>query len=352
MSKLKRQKQKLIYKQYLNSLKINSLLPLKSITEFCDNTYIDSLPEYKSLQKLSSPHPIKIKFLYFWKHFNPHKNYFTRLLDYYSIRYKIINKEDSTTTLNLIIYSFFGLKHPEQINDLYPNIPTVFYTGENRVRYPQATLNLTFDNSSLNRNVRFPYWLWRYPQDKLHMLYSLKLTPKNLPTPTKFCCFVYSNPRATERIRFCQTLSSRYHSVACGGRCLNNIGGLVTDKIAFQRQYRFCIAYENNSRDGYTTEKILDAYLSNCIPIYWGSKTIADDFNPETFINSHNFKTDAELIDYIRMVDTNPKLYQSYLNKPVFSTRWLERFKYPDIFFGKIAARLFLMGNDKMNYIK
>ena len=44
-------------------------------------------------------------------------------------------------------------------------------------------------------------------------------------------------------------------------------------------------------------------------------ETIDDDFNPETFINAHKFKNNNELIEYIKKVDTDDELYNSFLNK-------------------------------------
>ena len=121
-----------------------------------------------------------------------------------------------------------------------------------------------------------------------------------------FCCFVYSN-NVKYRNEFCIELSN-YKKVDCGGSCLNNVGGKVKNKIEFQKKYKFCIAYENSKQPGYVTEKILDSYKSNCIPIYYGSETIKDDFNPETFINANDFDNNNDLIDYIKKVDRDESL--------------------------------------------
>ena len=134
---------------------------------------------------------------------------------------------------------------------------------------------------------------------------------------SKFCCFVYSN-KVKFRNKFCIRLS-KYKKVDCGGGCLNNIGKKVVNKLNFQKDYKFCIAYENSCYPGYTTEKILDAYKANCIPIYYGSKTVIKDFNPETFINAHDFENDNDLINYIKKVDTDEALYNSYMGKNIFS---------------------------------
>ena len=101
------------------------------------------------------------------------------------------------------------------------------------------------------------------------------------------------------------------------------------------------VAFENTSKPGYTTEKILEAYKSNCIPIYWGSTSIEDDFNPETFINAHDFDNDDELIDYIKKVDTDETLYNSYFNKPIYSKYWLDIFNDPEeTYFKNIASKI------------
>ena len=130
-------------------------------------------------------------------------------------------------------------------------------------------------------------------------------------------------------IEFVKELSE-YNKVDCGGSCLNNIGYKVDDKIEFQKEYKFCITFENTKQKGYTTEKILQAYQSNCIPIYFGNKNINEDFNPETFINSHDFENTEKLIEYIIRVDNDDKLYNSYLNKPVYSKQWLDIFNDPN----------------------
>ena len=156
---------------------------------------------------------------------------------------------------------------------------------------------------------------------------------------SKFCCFVYSNP-VKYRNDFFKELS-KYKKVDAGGSALNNVGGKVKDKIEFQKNYKFCIAFENTKQTGYVTEKILHAYMSNCIPIYNGSDKISSDFNPETFINGNDFKTNKELIDYIKKVDNDEELYNSYMNKPIFSKIWLDRFNDPkQVFFKNVSDRM------------
>ena len=97
-------------------------------------------------------------------------------------------------------------------------------------------------------------------------------------------------------------------------------------KLKFQRKYKFCLAIEHTNYSGYTTEKILEAYVSNSIPIYFGSNKIGEDFNKETFINANDFKNIDELLNYVKKVDNDKNLYNSYLNKPILTKKWIDHF--------------------------
>ncbi len=132
-----------------------------------------------------------------------------------------------------------------------------------------------------------------------------------------------------------------YKNVGCGGSCLNNIGHKVVDKIGFQKNYKFSVAFENTSHPGYCTEKILDAYNSNCIPIYWGSETVNQDFNKNTFINAADFEDYDSLIEYIKKVDNDDDLYRKFFDEPVFSEYWLDIFSDPEEkFFKKLCNKI------------
>ena len=150
--------------------------------------------------------------------------------------------------------------------------------------------------------------------------------------PPKFCSFVVSNAgkkKTQRRVDFFHALS-RYRQVDSGGRYLNNIGGPIPGgsggKVKFLSEYKFNIAFENESKPGYTTEKIVEAFLAGTVPIYWGNPRIAEDFNPESFINAHQFASDEELIRCIARVDEDESLYAQILAKTPLGSDALEQF--------------------------
>ena len=136
----------------------------------------------------------------------------------------------------------------------------------------------------------------------------------------KFCNFIYSNGynAMKERDDF-YNLLSEYKRVDSGGRHLNNIGGPVKDKRAFQSNYKFSIAFENASAKGYTTEKILQAFSAGTIPIYYGNPRVSEDFNTKAFINCHDYNSFEEVVERVKEVDNSPELYEAMMREPVFT---------------------------------
>lgn len=209
----------------------------------------------------------------------------------------------------------------------------VSYDAE-RLKYNCARIMLTGENYIPDFNivdyaVGFHYINFedRYKRVPLYQFYENdyklainKHLEYNLDEKIEFCNFVYSNGRDAmkERDEFFYLLS-RYKKVDSGGRHLNNIGGKpVDDKFGFQKKYKFSIAFENASVNGYTTEKILQAFSAGTIPIYYGNPLIASEFNPKAFINCHDFKSFEDVVERVKEIDNNDELFESYLKQPIF----------------------------------
>ena len=128
---------------------------------------------------------------------------------------------------------------------------------------------------------------------------------------------VVSNGNAKERIKFFNELS-KYKTVDSGGKYLNNVGGPVADKMDFIKDYKFVFSFENEAYPGYTTEKILQPFVVNSIPIYWGNPKIDLDFNEGAFINANKLKQ-KQLIEQIVAIDKDKSLAIDILSKPIFN---------------------------------
>ena len=252
---------------------------------------------------------IKIKFVDFWYGFAPDDNYFFKLLS----TFYLIELSDEP---DFIIYSCFGKEY------LKYSCLRVFYSAERlSADFTGCDFALTFDYSNDKRHFRFPlYGIYIDQAGSIEQLQKQKTREEALiiwKSKTKFCCLVVSNGAPRERINFFHELSN-HKPVDSGGNVLNNVGGPVKDKMDFIKDYRFVIAYENKSYPGYTTEKIVEPFLADSIPIYWGNSLVEKDFNKASFLNRHDFASGSDFINQIFAIDNNEDLAVEMLMQPVF----------------------------------
>jgi len=176
---------------------------------------------------------------------------------------------------------------------------------------------------SSSKDILFPYFL-QYFHNRIP-----EFQQRSLSVPKEFCCFIVSNssfPKCVVRNTTCLYVSHYYKQVHACGKVLNNIGKIPVEKwytkehIDFMSKYKFCICFENDDSPMYHTEKIGNAYLAGCIPIYWGSKTALQFFNTKAFLFLEE-PTDQgirNLIQKIIEIDTNEELYQKMRQEPLF----------------------------------
>lgn len=215
---------------------------------------------------------------------------------------------------DFLFYSCNGDEH------LKYNCTRIFYTPENvRPDYNHCDYAFSFDYPITERNYRLPLYR-RWPE--YGQLFKARDPDRVMSENRKFCSFMVSNPNASERIDFFNSLS-KYKRVDSCGRLLNNIGmpvqSGVENKLNLMRNYKFSITFENSSYPGYTTEKLMHGLITDTIPIYWGNPLVGLDFNPKAFINCLDFNSFDEVIDHVIKVDQNEDLYREYLSQPMLT---------------------------------
>ncbi|WQR94480.1 fucosyltransferase [Helicobacter pylori] len=248
----------------------------------------------------------------------------------------------------------------------YKNTKRVFYTGENEVpNFNLFDYAIGFDELDFrDRYLRMPLYY-----DRLHhkaesvndttapyklkdnSLYTLKKPSHHFkenhpnlcalinneidPLKRGFASFVASNPNAPIRNAFYDALNS-IEPVTGGGSVRNTLGYNVKNKSEFLSQYKFNLCFENSQGYGYVTEKIIDAYFSHTIPIYWGSPSVAKDFNPKSFVNVCDFKDFDEAIDYVKYLHAHPNAYLDMLYENPLNEIDGKAYFYQDLSFKKI----------------
>jgi hypothetical protein len=82
------------------------------------------------------------------------------------------------------------------------------------------------------------------------------------------------------------------------------------------RNYKYCLVMENNNKPGYVTEKILNAFLGGCLPIYYGTPEIFDTFHPQSFVY-YDIENPQPVLDQIRYLERNASAYKERLDHPI-----------------------------------
>ena len=228
--------------------------------------------------------------------------------------------------------SFYTEKYYDWSEYPNPNMVKVAFTGEN-VRPPldKCSFAMTFDHINSPNHYRLPLYVidmhgavqegWT---NDFYQLINLKHDYEKEYDERQFCSFVVSNPRQEMRNSMFGLMNT-YKGVHSAGPHLNNVGTVLPRdklkyKLEFLNNYRFNICFENGSYPGYVTEKILNAFQTKTMPIYWGSPTVGRDFNTNAFINCHNFKTLNDVVKYVEYLDSpfGKKEYLDIIEQPAF----------------------------------
>ena len=211
-----------------------------------------------------------------------------------------------------LIYDIFGKEH---LNKEYNNSIKIATFTENKIpNFNEADYAISQAHINyLDRYLKYPSFLW----NNIKLIEKMREKALNTtPLRTKFCAAIISNNVTSFRVKFINELN-KYKKIDMGGKFLNNVGGLVKNKLEFLSSYKFSIAMENSEGDGYVSEKIFDSLISGTIPIYYGDYTIDEFINPKSFILIKNERNIKEKIEYIKEIDNNPEKYLNIIKESI-----------------------------------
>lgn len=257
-----------------------------------------------------SPKPvIKIKFVGFWVGFDVQSNFITELL-----------KKHYTLEFSDEPQYLFSSCFSDEYMDY--DCVRIFYTGENF--FPDFNMfdyAMGLDYLDMgDRYIRFNQFLLpQYRNDYEHMLRKHEQPLHALEQKEGFASMVVSSGRACAKQRdMIFDKLSEYQFVASGGRYRNNIGMPegVPDKLEFQKKYKFALCFENCKHPGYLTEKLLQAFAAEAIPIYWGDPLADKVFSEKAFINCNKFESLDDVLMQVKAINENDELYLEMLRTP------------------------------------
>lgn len=261
--------------------------------------------------------PVKLNYVGFWPGFDPSTFLITQFIEKnYDVQ---ISQEPDFILCSCLDDHPNYLDHPQ---------PRIMYSGENYI----PDLNLVdyaispYPVSLLDRCFRFPHGLLNaekamhcYRRTKGEIVFDRDF----LKSKTSFANFCAShdsegNLRGDFFKQLCQ-----YKTVDSIGSFLNNTGAKVKfndgTKAAYQRKCKFSLCFESTSHGGFSTEKIVDAFYSDTIPVYYGDPYIGELFNKKAFINVADFDSFDDAIARIIELDNDDEAYLEMLNQPVFT---------------------------------
>jgi len=273
---------------------------------------------------------MKIAYTAMWSNFNLEDNWFNEMFKDYFHDDSIEFGADLTGA-DIVFSSVFG---PQPI--IGNGARRIFWTGESRKNgYTPDQILLGFDKTDIGgMKFRLPLWyvFINWWPDKFY-------PPHDVGGPTHIVDIdymsrereVYEVSDILNRPGFCSMVVSNGtpHRVEAFERLMeigpvegwgNMFGHMYPgSKIDLLGRTRFNACFENTISPGYVTEKLFEAGLAGCIPIYWGDDTARDDFNPAAFI--HHRGTMDELIDEVRKVNGSNQAMIEMASHPFFLRR-------------------------------
>ena len=241
------------------------------------------------------------------------------------IVYKILQKHyevevvDDPQESDYIICSCF---YPKLQYIYYPKVRIMYseenYTPDfNLIDYSICSYPIDF----YDRNLYYPHF--GRPERFLSLGKERRFSKEILKSKPYFANFVSSHESEHGlRGEFFKQLCN-YRRVESAGSYLNNMPDgykayYKTNKIEFQKKSKFTLCFEATAHKGFITEKIIDAFCAETIPIYFGSDNIKEIYNPKAFINVPDFPDFDSAIEYIKKIDQDDDLYLKMLNEPIF----------------------------------
>lgn len=203
----------------------------------------------------------------------------------------------------------------------------IFFSGEPYITNEKKYDLLLFSHETQDNIVDIPlYVIFMHDNNLLNRIVDRSNREKITKIPEKFCCFIVSNESCTVRNNMFYYLS-QYKKVESSGRFANNTDYVMPhmywteDFRDFISNYKFIICFENNKKNTYATEKIVNPYAAQCIPIYWGTTHIHKVFNKESmlFLEDESIESYQNIINKIIELDNSDVKYLEFINRPPVS---------------------------------
>jgi hypothetical protein len=224
---------------------------------------------------------------------------------------------------DIVIWSVFPNRHIKSLPRNLRKKTNWFFTGENtRPNFEIFDAVFSFDYSDRPNAFRLPLWWlyldWNLASRAIHSADN-RLNPYllHLPRDIKITSEAENSVSAfignqTQlRKSFIDSAPTNLNFTGFG----SVYGNPVPSKLALASKFEFNVCFENSYFPGYHTEKLLQAWAMNSIPLYYGAVTAIMDFNPQAFLNLSRFQGIEQFWEHIIKLTKQQKEF--ILNQPL-----------------------------------
>jgi hypothetical protein len=287
--------------------------------------------------------PAKICAVNFWPGFSLEAGFVKYLLDLALGSFLVVSSErEADVVLTSIFPKHARLYRYSPFPQKWPSFPekTIGFVWENqRPNYQKYKFSLSSDFDTYGgKNCRVPLWYMelQWPgavasqphRRGKHIAHGFEplvdidslLHPRPSPSAADkelFCCMIAANAEA--------------HRMLCVGRLSSiervDLFGPITgkpfqaSKYELLSRYRFNLCFENSTFPGYYTEKLLQAWVGGCVPLYYSDPWFKLDFNPKALINRINFSTVDEFANHVASVNASRAAMVELFDQPLLTKR-------------------------------
>jgi hypothetical protein len=200
----------------------------------------------------------------------------------------------------------------------------IFFTGENeRPPFGDWDAYLSFDlHSYQGKNAYLPLW-WitctdiagpnraPYLDEPISVDLLMKKREVDFHKRRKFCV-AFIGKAYPFRMQALNLISSIENVEVYGAIARKD----TRSKFQASKDFRFVFAFENDLFPGYVTEKVIEAWATGAIPLYWGSDPL-NYINPEAIINLNDFSNFQEFLARITEVNGSSSLWERIASQPI-----------------------------------
>lgn len=263
------------------------------------------------------------------------------LINYWTSDPNICNRDwlyqfikNNTDVKHLNIYSIFGKK---EYIEKYATKKDIFYSGENldveHGLYDEYSdycldyvgLSLGFAQRNEANYLRLPLWiLWIFDPviDKDKIAERVDYINRSRNTGKYECSVIARHDKWNMRAPIYEALKNKIN-ILCAGQWNHNTNLLwdeyKDDKIKFLNHCKFNICAENEDTPNYVTEKLFEAFLGGCVPIYAGGASDPEPgiVNPEALLlwKRGNKENNEAIVKKVCELNTNETLYAEFLSR-------------------------------------